>query len=437
MSQGIEVAIVGGGLAGLAAATYLARAGRRVTIFERSREPGGRARTARSGEVAFNQGAHALYRGGAAASVLRELGVTGAGKEPPLAGAMALRGGRLHRLPVGPGSLLATRALDLRGKLEVGRLLGALPRLDARALDRVSVREWLEATSRSAAARELLAALFRLSCYVADEGRASAGAALDQLRLAQEKGVLYVDGGWQTLVDGLLAAARAAGVTVASGSPVVRIEHDSRVRAIELASGERRDCDAAVIAASPAVARELLAGGPGEPVLRAWEEAAIPVEAACLDVALAGLPRPEATFALGIDRPLYLSVHSRAARLAPAGTELVSTMKYLSPGEPRDAARDLAELEALLDTVQPGWRERVLARQALPRLTVTHALVRADAGGLAGRPGPAVPGVSFLHVAGDWVGPEGMLADASLASGRLAARRILEAARPAPARVPA
>ena len=62
--------------------------------------------------------------------------------------------------------------------------------------------------------------------------------------------------------------------------------------------------------------------------------------AACLDVALSHLPRPDATFALGIDAPLYLSVHSATARLAPAGAALVSTMKYLSPDEPADSARD-------------------------------------------------------------------------------------------------
>jgi len=40
-----EVAIVGGGLAGLAAAGYLARAGRSVLLFEKAAALGGRAVT--------------------------------------------------------------------------------------------------------------------------------------------------------------------------------------------------------------------------------------------------------------------------------------------------------------------------------------------------------------------------------------------------------
>jgi pyruvate/2-oxoglutarate dehydrogenase complex dihydrolipoamide dehydrogenase (E3) component len=43
---------------------------------------------------------------------------------------------------------------------------------------------------------------------------------------------------------------------------------------------------------------------------------------------------------------------------------------------------------------------------------------------LKGRPRPDVPGVEGLYVAGDWVGPEGMLADASMASAKLAAENI-------------
>ena len=58
-------------------------------------------------------------------------------------------------------------------------------------------------------------------------------------------------------------------------------------------------------------------------------------------------------------------------------------------------------------------------------MTVSHALPLAAQGGLAGRPGPAVPGIRSLYVAGDWVGPEGLLSDASLASAHRAADLIL------------
>jgi phytoene dehydrogenase-like protein len=148
------------------------------------------------------------------------------------------------------------------------------------------------------------------------------------------------------------------------------------------------------------------------------------VRAACLDVGLSRLPVAGATFALGIDEPVYASVHSAVARLHPGAGAVIHVAKYLPVGGDGDAA-DAQLLEGVLDLLQPGWRDVVVARRFLPELTVSHALVTAAQGGLAARPGPAVPGVAGLYVAGDWVGPEGLLADASVASAARAAELAL------------
>ncbi|HEX5502261.1 MAG TPA: FAD-dependent oxidoreductase, partial [Thermomicrobiales bacterium] len=58
------VAVVGGGLAGLTAALYLARGGRAVTLFEKAHDLGGRAITEESEGYYFNLGPRALYRRG-------------------------------------------------------------------------------------------------------------------------------------------------------------------------------------------------------------------------------------------------------------------------------------------------------------------------------------------------------------------------------------
>jgi len=113
------------------------------------------------------------------------------------------------------------------------------------------------------------------------------------------------------------------------------------------------------------------------------------------------------------------------ARLAPAGGALVHVLRYGGLRD-RPAAAVEAQLEGLLDALQPGWRAHVAHRRFLPDLVVSNAVVEAALGGTAGRPGPRVPGVPGLYVAGDWVGPHGMLADASLASGRQAAMAALD-----------
>src|SRR4051794_3728763 len=67
--------VVGGGLAGLAAASYLARGGASVTLLEKAPTLGGRAATDTPHGFALNRGVHALYTGGPASDVLRELNV--------------------------------------------------------------------------------------------------------------------------------------------------------------------------------------------------------------------------------------------------------------------------------------------------------------------------------------------------------------------------
>lgn len=162
---------------------------------------------------------------------------------------------------------------------------------------------------------------------------------------------------------------------------------------------------------------------PGDAVLAGEAAQAVPVKAATLELGLSGLPRPEALFALGVDGPWYASVHSAFARLGPEGGAMVHVMKYLGSA---DADAREAELEAVMDVLQPGWREHVVARRFRPNLTVSHLLPSAKAGGLSGRPTARVPHVSGLFRVGDWVGPEGMLADASFASAESVARALLQ-----------
>lgn len=428
--QATKVAVVGGGVGGLAAAALLARGGCAVTLYERAKHLGGRAQTAEVEGFRFNLGPHALYRGGAAMRVLGRLGVKPQGSIPG-GGKYALRAGRLHPLPSGPVSLMTTDVLSLAGKLEFAKLMAGLGRIDASALARTSMREWLHSRLSREDSRAMAAALTRVATYCADHEALSAEAAITQLQLAFAANVLYLDGGWSTLVDALEAAAREAGVKVETSTRVDAVVihgPGARVHGVRLADGTVRAADAVVVAGSPADVAALV---PGDAVLAREAAEAIPVKAASLELGLASLPRPDASFALGVDGPWYVSVHSvSAAGLAPEGGAMVHVAKYLGG---TDTGADEAELEAAMDVLQPGWRLRVVARRFRPTLQVTHALPRAHTGGLAGRPPAEVPHVGGLYRVGDWVGPEGMLADASFASAEAVAR-ALASVEEAPAR---
>ncbi|WP_141588423.1 MULTISPECIES: NAD(P)/FAD-dependent oxidoreductase [unclassified Myxococcus] len=413
-----RVAVIGGGLGGLSAAALLARGGCAVTLFERSKHLGGRGQTSDVEGFRFNLGAHALYQGGAGMRVLGELGVKPAGGMPG-AGSYLLSGGRLHTMPRGLVSILTTDALGLPGKLELAKLLAGLGRVDLTPLANITTRDWVEQHLTNADARAFILALVRVTTYCADVDAMSAQSAVAQLQ--GKPAVLYVDGGWSTLVSELETRARDAGTRLelsARVSAVLLADAGPRVRGVRLADGTEHAADAVVVAGGPGDIATLL---PADALLAHDAARAVPVKAATLELGLSRLPRPDALFALGTDGPWYASVHSAVAKLAPEGGAMVHVMQYLGGRGPEASE---ARLEEVMDALQPGWRTSVVARRYRPSLLVSHWLPTAQTGGLGGRPSVEVPHVPGLYRVGDWVGPEGLLAEASFASAESVARAL-------------
>ena len=233
-----------------------------------------------------------------------------------------------------------------------------------------------------------------------------------QIALAAQ-GVRYLDGGWGAMIASLAAAATAAGAQIRMGARVDRIAKDADRWRVTLANGEQFVAGSIVLSVSP---HEAAAMAPGVAALRDAAGYAVPARLTSLDVALTRLPCPDRTFALGTETPVYFSVHSNAAKLAPPGGALIHVARYLGAAAAAPDAR--AELEGVLDLMQPGWRDALVVQQFFPMATVTHDIPQAARGGLDGRCPVAVG--DGLYAAGDWVGDEGMLSDAAFASGAAA-----------------
>lgn len=416
-----SVIVIGGGLAGLTAANFAANAGCNVTLFEKAHVVGGRAATTDRNGIKFNLGPHALYRAGQAHRILRELGIPFHGELAPVSKLLAIKDGNKQKLPADGVSLMTTKLFGISAKVEGGTLLTLLPKFDAAKYNRMSLREWLAKEVRNDDLRQLLQALFRLSTYANEPDRQNAGVAVAQLQMALKESVLYLDGGWQTLADGLRARAEQAGAKIVAESRVVKVQiSNGKVVGALLADGSQHSADAVILAVTPDEARSLIENSE-QTEFGQWARNSIPVKMACLDISFGRLPDPSAVFALGVDRPLYLSVHSSMAKLAPAGQAVIHVAMYIDPNADNDPKAIEQELEGLLDLVQPGWRSLVIERRFLPAMTPVSSLVTAEHGGLSARPKIEVSGIAGLFLAGDWVGAEGWLADASVASGKRAA----------------
>jgi phytoene dehydrogenase-like protein len=424
-----DVVVVGAGLAGLTAGAVAARSGARAVVLD-AHEPGGRAAVRRvpldglAGDAVFNGGPRALYLGGAGRAVLDRLGVAATGKKPPTKGSGALVDGRLDVLPTGAGSLLRSGIVSRAAKPRLTAVLGAIltGRVAPGRVDQ-SATEWiLDAAHGHDDVADAVAALFRVATYTADLDLLSADAAVPHVVHAIGKGVRYLDGGFQQLVDGLAARGRPAGMTVHGRAPVAALElRPDGAWTVRRRDGRELVASAVVVAAGgPAVASALL----DRPDL--VDRVGPAVTAACLELAVAG-PVPT-RFVLGIDEPLYLSEHAPPAYLAPEGVRIVHVARYGATSADADRTRlgELAELAGIRDV-------DVVARRFLSRMVVQTGLPSIATGGLAGRPAVAVGERPGAFLAGDWVGPVGLLADAALASGEsagaLAAAHALAAGR--------
>ena len=408
-----DVLVVGGGVAGLTAAAFASKGGASVLLLEASPEFGGRARTRNVSGYHFNQGAHALYCGGFLDAALHDLDVAVSGGMPQLATGFFVSDNTLHQAPFSAAGLAGTTLLSEAEKGELVLIFRRLRDPSMEAPSGTSLQDALAALSLSPTVRAALAAMTRLTSLVHAPKAADGRALLKQLRGGLTRSVLYLDGGWGAMFGGLRSACVRLGADLRSSGRVELVEPGPPWRAM-LADGSAVSAHAVILAVEPAPATAIF------PAIGTDAADATPARAACLDIGLASLPRPDHLFALGVDRPLYLSVHSAAARLAPEGAALVHLVRYLEPGEAPKRGPLVAELEAFMDLLQPGWRDHERARQFLPAMPAVSAIPLAAKGGVDGRPPTEVPNAEGLFIAGDWVGPAGMLADAAAASGRSA-----------------
>jgi len=114
--------VVGGGIAGLAAAAFASKGGASVLLLEASPRFGGRARTRNVAGYHFNQGAHALYRGGFLDNVLHDLDVAVTGSAPDLASGFFVSDNTLHQAPFSAAGLACTTLLSDAEKSETASL---------------------------------------------------------------------------------------------------------------------------------------------------------------------------------------------------------------------------------------------------------------------------------------------------------------------------
>jgi len=410
-----DVAIIGGGLTGLTAAIYLAQAGKSVIVLEKESELGGLARTTSLNGALFNLGPRAMYEGGAALRILNELGCLPKGGYASKGSLIGIMNGAIVNVPTD---------LTSEENKEWGQLMGGLHAIDTEAIRSISIIDWAVEHIKNDRVRLFFYAMCRQWAYCNEMSELSAGFVIKQGQLAG-LGVKYVEGGWQNVIDKLHQKATKAGVTISTGYKAEQIIiEEGNIRALLLSSGLTIKVPTIITAVGPVEAHRLIQGEE-QTALTNWKENSQPLYAACLDIALNNLTYPERIFAIGLDEPLYFSNHSVSVKLSEDPIHILHAMKYNGSNSNSNAEVDEKRLSQLMDLLQPNWKSEIVATRFSANVLIAHDLRTVQHHGYGVAPGPCVPEVKGLYVAGDWVGKEGRLVDAAMASAKLAAETLL------------
>jgi phytoene dehydrogenase-like protein len=265
-----DVAVVGGGLAGLVAARRLAEAGARVELFERREAFGGRVRSTHDGRYTFDRGFQVLFTGYPAAQRELELDRLDLREFPP--GAIICRPGHRSTLsdPLRDLSALVPTLLnrDVRtaDKLRLFRLQRELTGKSEREVfagEDQSIRSFLADYGFSTALVEQFAEPFYGGITLDRSLESSAAVFQYTFRCLSEGAIAVPAAGMGAIPEQLASRAERADATLHAMETVTAVEpdgEDPRTDGVALTldgvTGTRR-FDACVVATNPKAASDL------------------------------------------------------------------------------------------------------------------------------------------------------------------------------------
>ena len=258
-----EVAIVGGGLAGLVAARHLADAGLDVTLFERREELGGRVRSRVVDGYTLDRGFQVMFT--AYPAVRRELDLDALDLRAFSPGATIARPD--HRSTLAdpfrdPGALVESALntdVSIGDKIRTLRLRRALADEDPETLfdgPDETIREYLERWGFSERYLENFVAPFYGGITLDRSLSTDAGVFRYTFAMLSRGKTAVPADGMGAVSEQLAARAREAGATLETDAAVDAVEGDGGEVTVETGA-ETATADAAVIAADPETAREL------------------------------------------------------------------------------------------------------------------------------------------------------------------------------------
>jgi 15-cis-phytoene desaturase len=425
-----KIIVAGGGLAGLASAALLCKAGYETILFEKMTQIGGRATVLEKDGFRLNFGAHAVY--GRDKSFMQQT-LDKLGIELPWCTANAekvryvLPDGTVTTAPISPKGILETKLLPgIHNKLDFLRAVLSIMFSKKTETDNKLLGEWVDSLSWSDPTKEFLIHLAGTNFFTKNPRELE----LSRFRkyyhrvLRAHNPVSYINGGWGKLIQALEQCIVSNGGQILPKSSVSKVLFtDGKVKGVLVGKTEY-EADAVLLCVPPSAFKRMLADTPLFEQVSPYMTQE-PNTVFVYDVALSKRIRNDISYVNDLQNHIFITDPSLYdSTCVPPGGQLLQSIAYITPEEAEDEnvlAALTKQVEDLYDKFYAGWREQLAFTRVTERATVQVIGWRSGQMRLP----TAFRNVGNCFFAGDWCEGEGSVSDIAFYSALHAVEGIV------------
>jgi len=423
-----EVVIVGGGLAGLSSAAYLAAKGKKVAVLERG-QLGGRAVTLKIKGFNFNFGAHAIYArdNSVLRTFERELGLRIDWQDFNPTKAKYDTGNDLTAVPANVQGLFQTKLLTAYEKvLFTFEILKTLLKMET-GHPHLSIQKWMEKKGVNEDVKEMMLTLASSNFFTREPEKIPSDVFFTYYRrlFTTNKPVSYIGGGWQALINEFVRVIETHNGTILTKCKAESVKTDGeRIVAVVTPEAEFTG-DEFIFCIPPKEMVKVFAETHLAHAVAQYAEYE-PTVVVVYDVGLKERIDVPYSYIYDKQNNIFITDISYYDKTCvPEGGQLLQATAYLRQSEVGNkevAEERKRQIENLYDKHFPGWREKLV----VPRVS-TRAVVQEIKWTMTQQAMPIfLPDYRNLFFAGDWCQGQGQLSELSFSSALEVSKLILE-----------
>ncbi|PYZ94402.1 phytoene dehydrogenase [Salipaludibacillus keqinensis] len=422
-----DAVIVGGGLAGLSTAAYLAHQGKKVALLERGKL-GGRAMTIQLKGYQFNFGAHAIYARDTSylTKIENDLGLRIQWEDFTQLKAKYDMGEDTSVIPSNIGGLLQTKLLKGMDKFRFAYHMLFTTLGFEKGDPNLSIQEWIDLRKISPAVKEMMLNLATTNFFSGDPDSIPSDVFFSYYRRLFKTNipVSFIQGGWKVLIEEFKRVIKQNGGEIHEKTKITHINSNQDFVTEVQTKRHSYSAEDFIFAIPPEELQKLFQETPIQSDLERYTDYE-PTYVMFYDVGLKKRIESDYTYIFDKDRQIFITdISYYDMEAAPPGGQLLQAVGYLNQHEINDTGAHeemIQRMEQFYDKHFEGWRKQL----AIPRASKKPVL-QAIRWAMNQRGLPThFSKLQNAHFAGDWCQGVGQLSELSFSSAYQVSQRIL------------